>query len=408
LDEAYLMNRHLLSAILCMTALGGMGAAIVRADDQLEERRARQKVAAQALEQDIRAAVEEARRLKGDSAQALKILEEALAKLKPDDPLDIAKRAELRVLIEGTIKDVKNPPQRPSFLDRLPPTSAEVDKKISAEIETILKLQKEGRSAEAQALANKLVSEHPSIVAVELTKNTVSTKDSVDADRAASDAKSRGFVDQMSSIDKAATPIKGDIEYDPERWKNAQKRAEKLRDKIVPRTAMEKQLIAVLNQRLTQPISFKDVPLDQVLSFLANELKINVTIRKGTLDELRLNNSTPVSATVPAGTTKNNALDAILGGLGLTIIIKNEQIMAVSAEEAANTLVTRIIPVDGLVGGPLGGTPEQVIKFIEEQTGPDNWKSNGGPGTIVYYPNARVLIVRNTASVISILEKKGY
>lgn len=404
------MIRNLLTCLICLASLLSLGAALVRADDQLEERQKRQKIAAQALEQDIKSAVDEAKRLKNDPAKAVKVLEEALAKLQPDDPLEITKRAELRVLIEGTIKEIKSPKQeKPSFLDRLPPTSAEVDKKVKAEFETILRLQKEGRSAEAQALTNKLMVEHPGVVSFELTKNTLAMSDTVRDDKASVNAKNKGSNDQMASLQKSATPISGDIQYDPKVWATAQGRKDKLEQQMNPRTALERKLIALLAQRTRVPISFKDLPLDKALDYIQSELGITLIIRKGTLDELRLDSSRTVSVTAAAGTSKNNVLEAMLSDLGLTIIIKNEQIMAVSKEEAANTLVTRVIPVDTLIGGAGGAlTPDQLIKTLEDLTGPDNWKRNGGPGTITYYPAARVLIVRNTSPVISILEKKGY
>ena len=60
-----------------------------------------------------------------------------------------------------------------------------------------------------------------------------------------------------------------------------------------------------------------------------------------------------------------------------------------SKEEASRTLVTRVFPVDGLIGGPVGNpSAEGMIKFIESSIEPESWKSGGGQGTINYYPGA--------------------
>lgn len=402
------MLRCLLASLLCAAALVSAPGRARAADDQLAEYQKRQKVAAQALEQDLRDAVRKAQELKDDAPAALKLLEAALAKVQGDSTMDIAKRAEIRNLIEGAIKDAKNPKrhERPSLLDRLPPSPREQDEKIKAEIDAILKLQKEGKTGEAQALTDQLVSAHPSLIAAEQTKTVVGRDAAVKSDREVREGKGRAFEGQMASVNKSSNPGLGDYQLDPVALARAKEREKKLLEKLNPRTAREKDLLKWLASAIANPISFKDLPLEQALKILENELGTGLVINKRTLDELRLDYSTPVTVNVPRGASRRAVLNAFLEQLGMTYMIRNESIALLSKEEASKTLVTRVILVDSLVGGLASGlTGDALVKFIEDQVEPDSWKRNGGSGTITFYPGSRVLIIRNTSEVISRLEK---
>ena len=45
-------------------------------------------------------------------------------------------------------------------------------------------------------------------------------------------------------------------------------------------------------------------------------------------------------------------------------------------------------------GGAVRDWGETLVELIQATISPDHWDVNGGPGSIVYYPNLKVLVVR--------------
>lgn len=394
--------------IAILLSLGLTGLPGVSAQSTLEEYQKRQAVAAQALEKEIRDAVKEAKRLLNDGPAALKLLEEAKAKLDKAEFFQIAKKAELSNLLKDAIHLARNPhlAMEKSPADRLPPTPKEVEDLIKAEINAILELQKQGRTAEAAALTEKLIAAHPTLLVPQQTRATLTQGQAVADEKRAREARGQGNLSAMNSVEKSATPMGGDIQYPPDFLEKMRKRKERYEAQLKPTSKREKELLRWLNTPITAAIGLKDQPFEQALKFIEQELGQGLMLNKRTLDELRIDYSTPVSLTVPRGSSRGAVLTALLEQLGMTYIIKNEQITILSKEEASRTLVTRVIPVDSLVGGVASNmTPDQLIRYIEDTIAPESWKRNDGQGTISYFPGARVLIIRNSAAVISILEK---
>ena len=89
--------------------------------------------------------------------------------------MEIAKRAELlragRRHDQGREEPQEERKAQPA--GPLPPSKSEQDAKLKAEIEAILRLQKEGKTAEAQQLTGKLVAENPALLPVEQTKEVI-------------------------------------------------------------------------------------------------------------------------------------------------------------------------------------------------------------------------------------------
>lgn len=42
---------------------------------------------------------------------------------------------------------------------------------------------------------------------------------------------------------------------------------------------------------------------------------------------------------------------------------------------------------------------ETLVELIQNVVSPEHWDVNGGPGSIVYYPNLQVLVVRASGEV---------
>ena len=68
------------------------------------------------------------------------------------------------------------------------------------------------------------------------------------------------------------------------------------------------------------------MPLQQAQTLIEQELGMGLNINKRTLDELRIDYSTPVTVIVPRSASRRAVLTALLDQLGMTFLIKNEMI----------------------------------------------------------------------------------
>jgi hypothetical protein len=230
----------------------------------------------------------------------------------------------------------------------------------------------------------------------------------------------------MRDLLASATPITGDITYPPaEQWARINKRAEKYRDGMVPFTEKEKAILRSLSETITETITWDNVSLEKVLKDLENLLGQPIVVDENELKDAGISLQALVSARLPKGVTKRTVLRTVLSRVGLEYVVKNEVIQVMTPARAAQELVTRYYPIQDLLGangwfGAFSFTPlgqwlqaqqeafqvAQLIQIITTTVAPDSWRQpdgSGGPGTIVYDPVRKVLIVRNRAEVINAL-----
>ncbi|HMP02504.1 MAG TPA: hypothetical protein PKD86_06405 [Gemmatales bacterium] len=375
--------------------------------DPLDEARRRQEVAAQALEQEIVALIADAERHWSDPARALPLLEQALEKLGPGSSLSIAKSASLKLKVQEKMEAIKAGKPRPE--EPVRPTvrsfTSAQDQEIKRELETINKLQEEKRFDEANQVANRLFAKFPDLVAADQSQRTTSMDSTVrDADQVQRD-KARGFTDSMRSVERSSIPMAGNIQYPSKaEWDRIKERAKRLAEKNNPTTPQEREILKKLDMLTREGVRFRDMPLNEVITYLEREFKLPIFLSKATLQEMNLEYNTPVTVTLPNQVTRRTVLRTILADLGLTYIIKNEVIQIVSQARANQELVTRVVAIDSLMFGQNGWNADALIDFIQQTVEPHTWKSGGGEGTISFYAPGRCLIIRNSAEVISRLE----
>lgn len=375
--------------------------------DALDEARKRQEVAAQALEQEIAALIAEAERHWSDPAKSVPLLEKALEKLGPASPLSIARSADLKNRIQERIKAIKAGQPKKEELPTASPKSFSTvqQQEIKQELDLIRKLQDEKKFDEANQVANRLFAKYPALVAADQAQATTTMGNVVRDGEQVQRDKARGFNDNMREIDKSSIPPSGDIQYpSKEDWKRISERAKKLAEKNNPMTPREREILKKLDMLTRNPTRFKEAPLNEVITFLEQELGLPIVLPRTTLQEMNLEYNTPVTVNLPNQVTRRTVLRTVLADLGLTYIVKNEMIQIVSQARANQEQVTRVLAVDSLLFGQNGWNPQGLIDFIQANVEPASWKSGGGQGTITYYAAGRCLIIRNSAEVISKLD----
>lgn len=390
-------------------------------DDLLRDFNERLKIAAQALEADVDAALADANKNLAGSAPLLK---KTLARLEEDKALSPARRASLIATVRERLKKAEEADARATVSavrqrqginsrdnpPRLDPGREE--ETIRRGIDAIRALRQQGKMGEAANLANDLARRFPDNTQLQLLRQQTDVNERLrEAGIAAAD-KARGEAGALRQVDKSSTPIAGDVEYSKdflERTKN-RKSAD-----TINFTKKEQEILKALNQVTLAAIDLKGLSLDQAVEYLRKNMGVPFTVNKSALDDLNLTYETPVTASVPKGVSKRSALRMILGNLGLTYVVKNESIEITSVQRAKTEVVVRYYQVGallGLGGGAASGAAEglnqqqqidRLIDLIQSTVDPDSWEKNGGPGRIVYHAPTGTLIIKNTAEVHQLL-----
>ena len=164
---------------------------------------------------------------------------------------------------------------------------------------------------------------------------------------------------------------------------------------------------ATILQRLraVTELDFAEVPLEEVVESLVEELDVPVLLDNRALDDEGVSTDDPVSVQI-AGINMGNALNLMLNDLNLTWIVEDEAVVVTSQEAAEETMNCRLYGVGPLIDAvrqpemdSLGEEFDDLISNITLTISPSSWDQVGGPGSIVAYPSRSVLIVSNTDEV---------
>lgn len=386
------MNRRIYGFTLSLAVLLG-GIVPLQAQDKDEAAR-REEVARQKLEKDIAELVKQADRLKDKPKEALVVLEKAAKLLKETNiPLGLSRRSELENGIEAKVKAYKNAPV--TLNPPPPPMGTGRDDDFQQQLIVIRELQKQGRDAEARALADKLNKQYPNRSTSALTQGSSAMAHQAREQDQVSRAKADGQRSTFLEIDKSAANIPPDGVYagpDKETRERQKNRKGIFAETL---TANEKALLRQLDEVSKEPIQFKDMPFDQVVKYLQDNLGLPLQVGKATLDEVQLDYSRPINISLPRGTSKRTILMRILNDLDLAYVIKNEQLVVMSAQRAAKEVVTKPYYVRDLRGHDL----HKLAAMIQDSIEPTSWRKAGGPGHIVV-DDRGILFITNTAEII--------
>ena len=157
---------------------------------------------------------------------------------------------------------------------------------------------------------------------------------------------------------------------------------------------VERRLEQALEKTVTT--DFTDTPLIDVVTFLADELSVNMVLDTEAMTDSGIATDTPVTRRLP-NISANAALKLILQPLSLTVVIDSEVLRVTTAEKANEILIARTYPVSDLVRGP--NDLQSLIRLLQEETaGP--WKEiDGDGGTITEVEQTGSLVVRQSYAV---------
>jgi hypothetical protein len=406
-------------------------------DDALDRARRLDKVATQKVdlerrrvEADMRIALREAERLaQTDPGRGVERVKKALAQLDDDTLLSKEQHAALKSMFQDRIRVFQIKPEelaaieqkKKQFLDR----RAQLDKQkaeqenIRASLQKIDKLEKEGKPEEASRAAGEFAKDYPDKPAVQAREKSASAAQQMaDARKLKKDAE-RGWLGAANDVAKSAIPPAGDVEFDKKYWKDVvSKRTDKIK-----LTAKEKEALNALNSRIS--VDFKGSKFEDVITYLESYLRINLIVDNEALKNADIPYDTPVTLKLKNVSTRT-ILRKMLGELGLTYVIRDEEIQITSIDRAKSLMTVRKYYIGDLIAGfgllgqtnPLLLTPgaqavaatdnaRQIIEMIETSIDPSSWRQGGGNGTITYHAPSMSLIIKQSAEVHALLGSGG-
>jgi general secretion pathway protein D len=215
-------------------------------------------------------------------------------------------------------------------VDRRRQHRLEVDDELAKKVEEFNRLMDERRFAEAELLAKRSQELDPDNVAVIVMVEKAKFVRALMENKSIRDAKERGFVEEMQSIDIASTPQTEPFSFgNLEKWEDITNRRRRFgRDGQRRMSERDK----AIEQKLSTPVMarFKDQPLVDVIQELARAAAINVYLDPRGLDELGIAPDYPVTLNLSTEVTLKSALNLILEPLELGYVIKDEVLKVTS------------------------------------------------------------------------------
>jgi hypothetical protein len=421
--------------------------------DLLDQARRMDRVAAQKVEADLRRALREAERLaRVNRLEALSCLKRALALLEEDTVLSPERREALKRMLRDRIRvtladgsdssatdsDKKKPQSGRRAQEGVRPANEDP----RPGLQSIQQLQGDGKTEAAAREASALGRQHPRDPAVQATEQTTRTADQVANARRLQQDREKRLASGHRDVEMSATPAGGDIDF-PKDWKERTKG----RTTADPLTAKEKSILQALNATIS--VNFKDSKLEDVIEYLQAYTGLAILLDREGMKDLEISYDTAVTLNVK-GVTVRTLLRKILGDLGMTYVIKEETIQAISAQKAREMMVVRRYYVGDLLAGmsalgtPSGPQPgwpnagflpggfpnvtgfplpqavnpqlqamqkmesvKHLMELIQSSVEPPTWQVNGGSGTITFHASSMSLVIKQSAEVHALLGSGG-
>jgi hypothetical protein len=393
------------------------------AGDLIDQTRRLQAVAAQQLEADVRSGLTEGSRL-ADKAEAVNRYKGLLERVEADKNLPEDRRAGLKRTLQDRIRiaetalavnkdDAPAGKGRTQFAEGGPAkpaadtTPADAGK-IKEAIAGIAVLNVQGNRGEAQRQARELLQKHPDNVSVQVLNGISTSFNSIaEATAVRTDTEHRR-VAALRDVDKSAMAPAGDLEFGAD-WKRISE--ERLRR--YGQKAEDKALLETLSAPIQ--VEFKGTRLQDVISYMSNQMKRTIILDKSALEEGQITYDTPITFSTRTPVSTRIALRKVLSDINLTYVVRDGIINVTSTTRAKDLMVTRVYDIGALVMGnnlaqpgvavdpQLAQNVQAIIDMIVQSVDPSSWMGKGGMGMVGYNIPTHSLIIRQSAEVHSMI-----
>lgn len=139
-------------------------------------------------------------------------------------------------------------------------------------------------------------------------------------------------------------------------------------------------------------LQFENAPLHEAMEAISQKHGVEHFLDIRSMDDIGFSSQRPVRLSAARGSLQE-ALVQMLSPLSLVAIVKHDVLFITTDQTAERTLETRVYRLKQQVANC-----EVLASDITQKTAPASWDKMGGPGTIVAWPPA-LLVVRQTQSI---------
>lgn len=384
-------------------------------NDPLKEAKARLAIELARIESDFRQGLAEADKLiHKNPIKAKEAYENLITTLEREPNLPDQRKAYLANICKKKIDNLERTKQSDNLaaadLARLeaqksnrPKTmSPDQDMETSRKLKEIRELQTGGQSVEAAKRTADLVRKYPDNPAIIAAAQMQSVRSQLSQNAEMRNRFESSNLIALRQIEEAGIPITGDLVF-PSDWAEKSKR----RSPGAKMSEREKALLKALSTPMNLTIEGEN--FEYFLTAMEKQLGVSLLVDRPAVEAAGIRMDTPV--TVKARNwTGRTVLKKVLSDLGLSYIIRSEEIQVTTAERTRETLVTRSYYIGDLLGvsnlqlppwynqQQFAQTLASIIESIKSQVDPRSWQPEGA-GSIVFEPLSMSLIIRQTAEI---------
>ena len=384
-------------------------------NDPLKEAKARLAIELARIETDFRQGLAEAEKLiHKNPIKAKEAYESLKTTLEREPNLPDQRKAYLVNICKKKIDNLERTKQSDNLaaadLARLeaqrssrPKTmSSDQDIETSRKLKEIRELQTGGQSVEAAKRTADLVRKYPDNPAIIAAAQMQSVRGQLNQNAELRNRFESSNLIALRQIEEAGIPITGDLVF-PSDWAEKSKR----RSPGAKMSEREKALLKALSTPMNLTIEGEN--FEYFLTAMEKQLGVSLLVDRPAVEAAGIRMDTPV--TVKARNwTGRTVLKKVLSDLGLSYIIRSEEIQITTAERTRETLVTRSYYIGDLLGvsnlqlppwynqQQFAQTLASIIESIKSQVDPRSWQPEGA-GSIVFEPLSMSLIIRQTAEI---------
>ena len=363
------------------------------AAQDLERILERDKIAAQKLQADVSHALTRSRALeKTDSGSATDLLQETLTKVRNATELPAEERVQLVQRLQARMREVTAAAQ----------ARGRAEDAAARRAEDKIKQEARERDQAAGGPKNSVPNQGPAGVASKVIESRNAALSALDRNKAERTARNQ---DVLANVQRGAAGMTGSLEF-PKDWERI---AERGKPKL---TSKEVALLKALNSTLS--VNFDKAKLSQVIDHLQDKAGLTILVDEGSLKDA----NPPVDLYEESVTFKVNKvtvrtiLRKLLADRGLAYVIKEGMVQVVTAQKAREMMVVRAYSISDLVGvdnpqfwGPIFTralmlqNAQRIIEMIQTSVEPQQWNTNGGPGSITFHEPSMSLVIRASAEM---------
>lgn len=383
--------------------------------DPLKEAKARLAIDLARIESDFRTGIIEADKLAAKNPEKAKDAYEQLKTNLQREPSLPEKRKEYltdicKRKIDGLERSKQSENRASADLARIESQRqnkpngayAEQDNETSRKLKEIRELQQGGQSLEAARRASELARKFPDNPAAVAAAQMQSVRGQLNQNAELRNRIETNNLVAMRQIEEAGIPITGDLVF-PSDWAEKSKR----RSPGAKMSEREKSLLKALSTPMNLTVEGEN--FEYFLAAMEKQLGVSLLVDRPAVEAAGIRMDTPV--TIKARNwTGRTVLKKVLSDLGLSYIIRSEEIQVTTAERTRETLVTRSYYIGDLLGisnlqlppwynqQQFAHTLASIIESIKSQVDPRSWQPEGA-GSIVFEPLSMSLIIRQTAEI---------